>query len=99
MSSKKKYVTLFIEQKKELYLKKANNPSISNIKLAKYYINNTPTHEKEDEISSFSNIELYYLPPNITVHLQPLDTGIINSFKAKYQKLLVENRVEEYDFA
>ena len=73
---------------------------------------------------SFSNIEIYYLLPNTTPYLQPLDQGIINSFKvsilnlllklysilvflltffikikAKYRKLLVENRVEEYDIS
>ncbi|CAB4409729.1 unnamed protein product [Rhizophagus irregularis] len=37
MSSEKKCVTLSIGQKKELCLKKADNPSISNIELAKYY--------------------------------------------------------------
>lgn len=62
-------------------------------------VDNAPTHRKEDEIPSFSNIELCYLPPNTTVHLQPLDAGIINFFKAKYRKLLVENRVEAYDLA
>ena len=62
-------------------------------------VDNAPTHGKEEEIPSFSNIELYYLPPNTTAHLQPLDAGIINSFKAKYRKLLVESRVEAYDLA
>ena len=62
-------------------------------------VDNAPTHGKEDEIPSFSNIEVYYLPPNTTAHLQPLDARIINSFKAKYRKLLVENRVEAYDYA
>ena len=37
MSSEKKHVTLSIGQKKELCLKKANNPSISNTELAKCY--------------------------------------------------------------
>ncbi|GBC35823.1 tigger transposable element-derived protein 6-like [Rhizophagus irregularis DAOM 181602=DAOM 197198] len=67
------------------YLKNLNSLICVQIKNILLLINNTPTHGKEDEISSFSNIELYYyLPPNTNVHLQPLDTKIINSFKAKY---------------
>ncbi|CAI2185323.1 14550_t:CDS:2, partial [Funneliformis geosporum] len=37
MSSEKKCVTLSIGQKKELCLKKANNPFMLNTELAKYY--------------------------------------------------------------
>ena len=33
----------------------------------------------------FTNIELVYLPPNTTAHLQPMDAGIIHSFKSKYK--------------
>ena len=62
-------------------------------------VDNAPTHRNEDKIPSFSNIELYYLPSNITAHLQLLDAKIINLFKAKYRKFLVENRVEVYDLA
>src|SRR6266542_3834371 len=87
-------------------------------------VDNAPTHSKQYELPSFSNIKIYYLPPNTTLYLQPLDQEIINSFKviilnlllklysilvflltffikikAKYKKLLVKNRVEEYDIS
>ena len=32
-----------------------------------------------------TNIKLIYLPPNTTAHLQPMDAGIIHSFKSKYK--------------
>ena len=32
-----------------------------------------------------TNIELLYLPPNVTALLQPLDAGIIKSFKSHYR--------------
>ena len=87
-------------------------------------VDNALTHSKQHELPSFSNIEIYYLPPNTTPYLQLLDQGIINSFKvsilnlllklysilvflltffikikAKYKKLLVKNRVKEYDIS
>lgn len=41
---------------------------------------NAPTHLM-DETIQLSNINVHFLPPNTTAHLQPLDAGIINSFK------------------
>jgi len=47
---------------------------------------NAPTHLL-DETVQLSNINVRFLPPNTTAHLQPLDAGIINSFKVKKQLL------------
>lgn len=35
------------------------------------------------------NVEILFLPPNTTTKLQPLDAGIIASFKAKYRQKLI----------
>jgi hypothetical protein len=51
-----------------------------------------------DNISNLSNIKVHFLPPNTTSHIQPLDQGIIYSLKAKYRKLLCQNRIQAYDF-
>jgi hypothetical protein len=59
-------------------------------------IDNASTHNITN-IDQLSNVTIHHLPPNTTSHLQPLDAGIINSFKAQYRKILVKNHVDAYD--
>ena len=51
---------------------------------------NASSHKNDQH---FSNLTLKFLPPNTTSHLQPLDGGIIASFKAHYRKRLVRHFV------
>lgn len=44
-----------------------------------------------------TNIELVYLPPNTTAHLQPMDAGIIHSFKAKYKQEFCKHLIRQFD--
>ncbi|UYV72632.1 hypothetical protein LAZ67_10000112 [Cordylochernes scorpioides] len=44
-----------------------------------------------------SNIKIHFLQPNMTASLQPLDSGIIKSFKAQYRKLQLQKMVELAD--
>lgn len=48
-------------------------------------LDNAPVHPKDLE---FTNIELFYFPPNTTSKIQPLDQGIIKVFKDGYRKIL-----------
>ncbi|KFM72755.1 Tigger transposable element-derived protein 6, partial [Stegodyphus mimosarum] len=42
------------------------------------------------EVTGLQAIRVEYLPPNATAVLQPMDQGIINSFKRKYKKVLLQ---------
>ena len=44
-----------------------------------------------------TNIELIYLPPNTTAHLQPMDAGIIHSFKSKYKREFCNHIIHQFD--
>lgn len=46
---------------------------------------------------NLSNVKLEFLPPNTTSECQPLDQGIIYSFKVQYRKLLMRKVVNALD--
>ena len=44
-----------------------------------------------------TNIRVHYLPPNTTAHLQPLDAGIIRSFKAHYRQYYCRHVLDQFE--
>ncbi|GES93748.1 tigger transposable element-derived protein 6-like [Rhizophagus clarus] len=48
-------------------------------------VDNAPVHALYEGVK-LTNIEIKFLPPNTTAHLQPCDKGIINSFKVNNSK-------------
>ncbi|GBO40723.1 Tigger transposable element-derived protein 6 [Araneus ventricosus] len=50
------------------------------------FMDNATSHPDDLKVK---NINLVFLPPNTTSMLQPLDQGIIRSFKLGYRKLLL----------
>lgn len=54
-------------------------------------VDNCPAHCK---IENLTNINLMFLPPNVTSVLQPMDQGIIRSFKCHFRKLLILKFIE-----
>ena len=53
------------------------------------FLNNATCHPKS-MIGHFSQMKIIISPKNITLRLQPLDAGIIQNFRVKYQKRLVK---------
>ena len=51
-------------------------------------LDNAGGHSVQKE---YSNVTLYFLPPNTTCALQPLDAGIIKSFKTHYKNKLLDH--------
>src|SRR5687767_6462496 len=53
--------------------------------------------EAKKKTLKLTNIKLIYLPPNTTAHLQPMDAGIIYSFKAKYKQEFCNYIIRQFD--
>ena len=50
-------------------------------------LDNAPSHKTS---ATLNNVELIFIPPNMTCHLLPLDAGIIHSLKSAYRKNIVK---------
>jgi hypothetical protein len=58
------------------------------------FLDNATPHKAETE---YSNVRLIFLPPNTTSVAQPVDQGIVWSFKCKYRKLLLEYVISGFE--
>ena len=85
-SNKKAWMTssLFTE-----WLQNLNKKMRFNNRRILLFVDNAPSHAHVP----LSNIELYFLPPNMTSAVQPLDQGIIQNFKTFYRKFLLQKLV------
>lgn len=59
-------------------------------------IDNCPSHPK-DLSRKLENINLHFLPPNLTSIIQPMDAGIIRNIKVFYRRELVRLQVQGLD--
>ena len=70
----------------ELWLKQWNEKLARQKRHVLLLIDNAPSHTH----STYSNIEVQFLPKNTTSKLQPLDQGILRCVKLHYRRLLAE---------
>jgi hypothetical protein len=51
----------------------------------------------QELIRKLTHIKIEMFAPNMTSYIQPLDAGIINSFKCQYKKLFLNNLINQID--
>lgn len=76
------------------FIKKLNQDMLRQDRKILLLLDNASSHPTDVDLS---NVKLCFLPPNTTSHLQPLDSGIIKSFKSQYRKLQLQHIVEKLD--
>lgn len=57
-------------------------------------VDNCPAHPS---LQNLKNINLVFLPPNTTAKLQPMDQGVIRSFKVHYRRLMILKIIENME--
>ncbi|CAG8857579.1 23717_t:CDS:1, partial [Gigaspora margarita] len=55
------------------------------------------TSHAVNNLNEYPNIRVHFLPSNTTAHLQPMDAGIINAFKAHYKRLYICKVINDFD--
>ena len=58
-------------------------------------VDNAPSHIFN--ASKLTNVEVMFLDPNMTSHIQPMDAGIIWAFKAHYRRLFILQALQRFD--
>lgn len=58
------------------------------------FIDQCPAHPK---VHDFPNLKVVFFPANCTSELQPLDMGIIRSFKVQYRKFLIRKILDNIE--
>lgn len=76
------------------YMTRINNKMRSEDRKILMLLDNCPAHPKD---LSFSNIRIEFLPKNTTSVLQPMDQGIIRSFKCFYRKRLIQHIIMQVE--
>jgi hypothetical protein len=59
-------------------------------------LDNAGGHNTTSDLK-LTNVRLLYLPPNTTSMLQPLDAGIIRSFKCHYKEILIQGYLDSLE--
>lgn len=78
----------------ECWLKNLNKKMKTEKRKIVLFIDNCTAHST---IPKMENVKIEFLPPNTTSKLQPLDQGIIQSFKVKYRHHMVKKMLSEME--
>ncbi len=78
------------------WLLQLNNRMLKSNKKIVLFLDNLRGHKIDN--SPLSNIKIHFYPPNCTSVLQPLDQGIIRSFKSKYRTRVLIQIISKIDF-
>jgi hypothetical protein len=85
----------------EEYLGWFNNKMCSQGRKVLLLMDNFSGHELGVQLiggkQGLSNVRIEWLPPNTTSHWQPLDQGIIASFKLQYRRLWISYMLRQYE--
>lgn len=76
-------------KKLDLNMKKRNRKII-------LFMDNVGSHKTENSIR-LNNVRVEFLPANTTAKIQPLDQGIIRSFKALYRREIINELLHILD--
>ncbi|CAF1058709.1 unnamed protein product [Brachionus calyciflorus] len=76
------------------WLEKFNNKMKNSKRQVLLLIDNAASHKI---LQKFSNVSIHFLPPSNTSVLQPMDAGIIRSFKINYKNLLVKSFIKSIE--
>lgn len=60
-------------------------------------LDNAPAHIHPDLENAHPNVEVLFMPPNVTTALQPMEQGIIKAFKSHYTQELYRNACQHLD--
>lgn len=61
-----------------------------------FFVDNCPAHPKS-VVPKLKAITLLYFPPNMTSHVQPMDSGVIKNLKKHYRERLVMSKLEDME--
>ncbi|KAF0684591.1 Aste57867_23445 [Aphanomyces stellatus] len=93
-NSKKGWITCAIFRK---WLDSFNEMMRAENRRVLLLLDNASSHTSDQAHTNLSNVKVLFLPPNTTAHLQPLDAGIIRSFKAHLRRIRTDFIVSRTD--
>ena len=80
----------------EKYMKMLDNKFFKEKRQVLFFVDNCPAHPVTLQMA-LKNIKIIFLPKNSTSVLQPMDQGVIRSFKCKYRTKLLSHVISQVE--